>query len=195
MSDPITMAMVGAAIGGGGSLLKGKSLGKSLKNAAIGGTLGYGGGLAGQGLLGTGAASSAGTTASLAPEAGGGILSDIGGLSSISQGGSAMGALDSAALAEGTTGLSSSLIPTMNLANSTAAISPSMMDMLKQYGTIDNLKGAAMVADRFQPQPMQSAPSGRIEVGQAPSPEGYAKYQQAYTQLPKRREINFSLLG
>ena len=195
MSDPITMAMVGAAIGGGGSLLKGKSLGKSLKNAAIGGTLGYGGGLAGQGLLGTGAASSAGTTASLAPEASGGILSDIGGLSSISQGGSAMGALDSAALAEGTTGLSSSLIPTMNLANSTAAISPSMMDMLKQYGTIDNLKGAAMVADRFQPQPMQSAPSGRIEVGQAPSPEGYAKYQQAYTQLPKRREINFSLLG
>ena len=45
MGDPVTMALVGAGIGGGTSLIKGKSLGKSLKNAAIGGTLGYGGGL------------------------------------------------------------------------------------------------------------------------------------------------------
>ena len=195
MADPVTMAMVGAAVGGGGSLLSGKSLGKSLKNAAIGGTLGYGGGtLLGAG--GAGAAGSAGTTASLAPEVSSGILSDIGGLSSISQGGSAMGALDSAALAEGTTGLSSSLIPTMNLANSTAAMaSPSMIDMLKQYGTIDNLKGASQVASMYQPQPMQQAPAGRIEVGQAPTGAIYDALRQTGYTLPKRRETNFSLLG
>lgn len=198
MADPVTMAMVGAAIGGGGSLLSGKSLGKSLKNAAIGGTLGYGGGAL-LGSAGAGAATTAGTTAStgasLAPEVGGGLFSNVGGLSSISQGGSAMGALDSAALAEGTTGLSSSLIPTMNLANSTAAMSPSMMDMLKQYGTIDNLKGASQVASMYQPQPMQQAPAGRIEVGQAPTGAIYDALRQTGYTLPKRRETNFSLLG
>lgn len=217
MADPVTMAMVGAAIGGGGSLLSGKSLGKSLKNAAIGGTLGYGGGTlfgAGAGGIGgaagstgtglsqgagglLGATGSAGTGASLAPSVGGSILpsfADVGGLSSISQGGSAMGALDTAALAQGTTGLSNSLIPTMNLANSTAAISPSMMDMLQQYGTIDNLKGAAQVASMYQPQPMQMG-GGRIEVGQAPTGAIFDALRQAGYALPKRRETNFSLLG
>lgn len=205
MADPITMAMVGAAVGGGGSLLSGKSLGKSLKNAALGATLGYGGGtLLGAG--GAGAATTAGTTAgtgasvagtsaSLAPEVGSGLLSNVGGLSSISQGGSAMGALDSAALAQGTTGLSSSLIPTMNLANSTAAMSPSMFGSLKDLATIDNLKGAQMVANQFQPQQLQAAPSGRIEVGQAPTGAIFDALRQAGYTMPKRRETNFSLLG
>ena len=40
MSDPITAAMVGAGVGGGTSLLRGKSLGSALQNAAIGGALG-----------------------------------------------------------------------------------------------------------------------------------------------------------
>jgi hypothetical protein len=190
--------MVGAAVGGGGSLLSGKSLGKSLKNAAIGGTLGYGGGAL-LGSAGAGAATTAGTTAStgasLAPEVGGGILSDIGGLSSISQGGSAMGALDSAALAEGTTGLTNSLIPTMDLANSTGALSPSMLDTLKQYGTIDNLTGAAKMASMYQPTPLQAAPSGSIKVGQAPTGDIYDELRKYGYTLPKRRETNFSLLG
>ena len=198
MADPVTMAMVGAAVGGGGSLLSGKSLGKSLKNAAIGGTLGYGGGAL-LGSAGAGAATTAGTTAStgasLAPEVGGGLFSNIGGLSSISQGGSAMGALDSAALAEGTTGLSGSLIPTMDLANSTGATSLSMLDKLKQYGTIDNLTGAAKVASMYQPPPLQSAPSGTIKVGQAPTGDIYDELRKYGYTLPKRRETNFSLLG
>ena len=37
MSDPITAAAIGAGISGGTSLLQGKKLGTSLKNAAIGG--------------------------------------------------------------------------------------------------------------------------------------------------------------
>jgi len=45
MSDPVTAAMVGAGISGGTSLLQGKSVGKSLKNAAIGGVLGGAGGI------------------------------------------------------------------------------------------------------------------------------------------------------
>jgi hypothetical protein len=47
MADPITAAMVGAGISGGTSLLQGKSLGKSLENAAIGGALGGAGGALG----------------------------------------------------------------------------------------------------------------------------------------------------
>ena len=75
MADPVTMAMVGAAIGGGGSLLSGKSLGTSLKNAALGGTLGYGGGAL-LGSAGAGAATTAGTTAST----GAGLSQGAGGL-------------------------------------------------------------------------------------------------------------------
>ena len=43
MSDPITAMAVGAAIGGGTSLAKGKSFGSALKSAALGGALGGGG--------------------------------------------------------------------------------------------------------------------------------------------------------
>jgi hypothetical protein len=51
MSDPVTAAMVGAGVGGGTSLLRGKSLGSSLQNAALGGVLGGGGSYLG-GLVG-----------------------------------------------------------------------------------------------------------------------------------------------
>lgn len=64
MSDPITAAMIGAAIGGGTSLVQGKSLGKSLENAAVGGVLGGTGGALGGALGGAGGAagSATGTT-------------------------------------------------------------------------------------------------------------------------------------
>jgi hypothetical protein len=83
----------------------------------------------------------------------------------------------------------------MNLANSTPAISPSMLDTLKQYGTIDNLQGAAQVASMYQPQPMQAAPAGRIEVGQAPTGAIYDELRKLGYTMPKRRETNFSLIG
>jgi hypothetical protein len=54
MSDPVTAAMVGAGISGGTSLLRGKSLGSSLQNAAIGGALGGAGSYLGGAMGGAG---------------------------------------------------------------------------------------------------------------------------------------------
>jgi len=56
MSDPVTAAMIGAGVGGGTSLLRGKSLGSSLQNAAIGGALGGAGSYLGGAMGGTGGA-------------------------------------------------------------------------------------------------------------------------------------------
>jgi hypothetical protein len=194
--------MIGAAVGGGSKLLQGKGLGGILKGAALGGAMGgatgglmgAAGGTAGA-AGGTGTASLGNATEGLLSASGLPSFADVGGLSSISQGGSAMGALNNAALAEGTTGLASGLIPTMNLANSTPVISPSMLDTIKQYGTIDNLQGAAQVASMYQPQPLQSAPTGRIEIGQAPTGAIYDELRKLGYTMPKRRETNFSLLG
>ena len=73
MSDPITAMAVGAAIGGGTSLARGKSFGSALQNAAIGGALGGGGSALG-GLMG-GAGAGAGTTAgTLGQGAGTGLI-------------------------------------------------------------------------------------------------------------------------
>jgi len=60
MSDPITAAMVGAGISGGTSLLRGKSLGSSLQNAAIGGALGGAGSYLGGAMGGAGGAKATG---------------------------------------------------------------------------------------------------------------------------------------
>ena len=56
MSDPITAAMVGAGVSGGTSLLRGKKLGTSLRDAAIGGALGGAGGYLGGAIGGAGGA-------------------------------------------------------------------------------------------------------------------------------------------
>jgi hypothetical protein len=73
MSDPITAMAVGAAIGGGTSLAKGKSFGSALQSAALGGALGGGGSYLG-GLM-SGAGAGAGTTAgTLGQGAGSGLI-------------------------------------------------------------------------------------------------------------------------
>ena len=61
MSDPVTAAMIGAGVSGGTSLLQGKKLSTSLKNAAIGGALGGAGGYLGGAMGGAGGAAG-GTT-------------------------------------------------------------------------------------------------------------------------------------
>jgi hypothetical protein len=61
MSDPITAAAIGAGISGGTSLLQGKKLSTSLRDAAIGGALGGAGGYLGGAMGGAGGA--AGSTA------------------------------------------------------------------------------------------------------------------------------------
>jgi hypothetical protein len=55
MSDPITAAAIGAGISGGTSLLQGKKLGTSLRDAAIGGAMGGAGGYLGNAIKGMGA--------------------------------------------------------------------------------------------------------------------------------------------
>jgi hypothetical protein len=73
MSDPITAMAVGAAIGGGTSLAKGKSFGSALQSAALGGALGGGGSALG-GLM-SGAGAGVGTTAgTLGQGAGSGLI-------------------------------------------------------------------------------------------------------------------------
>jgi hypothetical protein len=72
MSDPITAMAVGAAIGGGTSLARGKSFGSALQNAAIGGALGGGGSYLG-GLMGGAGATGGATTGS-------GLLSNLQGV-------------------------------------------------------------------------------------------------------------------
>ena len=225
--DPVTMAMVGAAVGGGGSLLSGKSLGKSLKNAALGATLGYGGGT----LIGAGGAGAAGSGAA---SGAGGLSQGAGGL--LGAGGAANSAsLAVPTLAEGSLaantmipysaeiGMANSFNPITGapIATEASSFAPAMFSNapsaggltalnsgvaapatfdtmfgnIKDLATIDNLKGAAQVASMYQPTPMQAAPSGRIEVGQAPTGAIYDELRKYGYTLPKRRETNFSLIG
>jgi len=65
MSDPITAMAVGAAIGGGTSLARGKGFGSALQSAALGGALGGGGSYLGGLMSGAGAAGGASTGSGL----------------------------------------------------------------------------------------------------------------------------------
>ena len=65
MSDPITAMAVGAAIGGGTSLARGKGFGSALQSAAIGGALGGGGSYLGGLMGGAGATGGASTGSGL----------------------------------------------------------------------------------------------------------------------------------
>jgi hypothetical protein len=219
------MAMVGAAVGGGGSLLSGKSLGKSLKNAALGATLGYGGGT----LLGTGAAAGAGGAATGATGAAGtGLSQGASGLLGVAPTATTTASLAptiaQSAVPEALAGTIESsgmvfnpvtgsyLAPEAYLGASSAtpiytgtgslldkftmgaqSLGSDLSARLPDAMSIDNLKGAAMVANQFQPQPMQAAPAGRIEVGQAPSPEGFAQFMQQYYPQYKRQRSDLGV--
>lgn len=194
MSDPVTMAMIGAAVGGGGSLLKGKSLGKSLKNAAIGGTLGYGGGLASQGLLGAGGATGAASGASsLAPEALAGTIESSGMVFNPATGSylapeAYLGASSATPLFTGT----GSILDKASMG--AQSLGSSLSNPFSGGLGVDNLMGAAKMAGMYQPTQLQAAPAGRIEVGQAPSPEGFAKFiQQYYPQYQQQRNIDLGI--
>jgi hypothetical protein len=156
MGDPVTMAMVGAAVGGGGSLLKGKSLGKSLKNAAIGGTLGYGGGLAGQGLGLSGAAGGAGGASSLAPEALAGTIESSGMVFNPATGSYLA---PESFLLEGTS------MPIFTggeglLSNSLSGLTDMIPTSLSDYATPQNLLGVSQVLAQPSPAPNFSGGGG-----------------------------------
>jgi hypothetical protein len=73
MSDPITAMAVGAAIGGGTSLARGKSFGSALQSAALGGALGGGGSYLG-GLMSNAGAGVGTTAGTLGQGAGSGLI-------------------------------------------------------------------------------------------------------------------------
>ena len=56
---------------------------------------------------------------------------------------------------------------------------------------VDNLTGAAKIASMYQPTPLQSAPSGTVKVGQAPTGDIYDSLRQVGYTLPKRKETNY----
>jgi hypothetical protein len=58
---------------------------------------------------------------------------------------------------------------------------------------VNNLQGAAQIASQFQPTQAAPAPAGRIEVGQAPSPEGYAQFMQQYYSPYKKQRPDLSV--
>lgn len=158
MGDPVTMALVGAGIGGGTSLIKGKSLGKSLKNAAIGGTLGYGGGLAGQGLGLGGAAANAGTVGEILP----GTIESSGlkynpFTNSWLAPESYVGAGTSMPVFTGGEGL---------LSNGISSLTDMMPQSLSEYATPQNLLGVGQILAQPSPAPNFSG-GGGIKGGSA----------------------------
>ena len=184
--------MIGAAVGGGSKLLQGKGIGDILKGAAIGGVGGAATGGIGS-LLGgaTGGAAAGGATGatagatSLAPTTAAAFEASMGLPSSalISAGaplasafptGAAMGLVQGAGGTMINPEYYSNILGNQVykggegvLSNAIGDFIPSMSD-LKQYATIDNLKGAASIANQYQPRSISPAPQGRITQGQAP---------------------------
>jgi hypothetical protein len=215
--------MIGAAVGGGTKLLQGKGIGGILKGAALGGAMGgatgglmgaaggvggaAGGTASSQGAGGLlGATGAAGTGASLAPSIAEGAVAantmipysaEIGMANSFNP-------ITGAPIATEASSFAPAMFSNAPMEGGMAALNSgvaapatfdTMFGNIKDYATLDNLRGAQMVASQFQPQPMQQAPAGRIEVGQAPTGAIYDALRQTGYTLPKRRETNFSLLG
>lgn len=208
--------MIGAAVGGGTKLLQGKGIGGILKGAALGGAMGgaTGGLMGGAGGIG-GAAGGSGA----ASQGAGGLLSA--GAESLAPTliesatplatSAASGSIGSDGLMQvGDTFYNPEYFANMGGSSPIYTGNGSMLDKLSMgaqslgsdlsakmpssFG-VDNLQGAAQIASMYQPQPMQTAPAGRIEVGQAPTGAIYDALRQTGYTLPKRRETNFSLLG
>lgn len=215
-------ALIGAGIGGLTSALRGKNI---LKGAALGGALGgvgsgvgslmnggsflQGAGLDGltgvagdvssqgaNGLLGAGAANSASLAVPTIAQSATPAISGSIGSDGLVQVGDTFYNPEYFANMSGSspiyTGTGSMLdkfkMGAQSLGSDLSAKLPDAM-------SIDNLTGAAQVANMYQPTPLQSAPSGNIKVGQAPTGDIYDALRQSGYTLPKRRETNFSLLG
>jgi hypothetical protein len=207
--------MIGAAVGGGTKLLQGKGLGGILKGAALGTALGgaTGGlsglmsqgatGVAGEaglsqgagGLLGAGATNTASLAVPTIAEAATPAISGSIGSDGLVQVGDTFYNPEYFANMSGSpiyTGTGSMLD---KLSMGAQSVGSDLSARMPSSFGIDNLQGAAQVASMYQPTPLQSAPSGTIKVGQAPTGDIYDALRQAGYTMPKRRETNFSLLG
>lgn len=200
--------MIGAAVGGGTKLIQGKGIGSILKGAALGGAMGgVGGGLSGlmsQGATGAvGAASNAGLGGAGITGLEGGLLNPLG--QGIQLAPSTAGTLDFIPQAMQVSNAPMSLagggialpeaVGTQLAAGNVGSMGNNLSSLANRFGTIDNLQGAAQIASMYQPTPLQSAPTGRIEVGQAPTGAIYDELRKLGYTMPKRKETNFSLLG
>jgi hypothetical protein len=207
---------IGAAVGGGVKLLQGKGIGDILKSAAVGGLGGAATGGIGS-LLGgaTGGAAAGGATGatagatSLAPTTAAAFEASMGLPSSalISAGAPIASAFPTGAAMGLTQGAGGTMINPEYysnilgnqvykggegvLSNAIGDFIPSMSD-LKQYASIDNLKGAMAVSDRFQPTPRSPAPQGRITQGQAPQGGlGQGGVEGLLAELQKRQQQQY----
>lgn len=153
MGDPVTMALIGAGVGGGSSLLRGKSLGSSLQNAALGGALGYGGGYFGN--MFKGAATAADVAAGTAPFEGAVFNASTGTWVNPSY---YVGATTPLATYAGGEGL---------LSNALGNISSSIPSGVKDYMTPSNMIGLASLMQNNQ-APLQNVGGGQVRGGQAP---------------------------
>lgn len=164
MGDPVTMALVGAGIGGGTSLLRGKGLGSALQNAAIGGALGGIGGAAGNAIKGASAVAptTAGAfEASMNLPLSAGYEAGLTGMTGANTVGS-MGLVNGLNPEYYTNILGT---PTYKggeglLANYTGGL----LNKLPDYVTPQNVIGAARLISEQQPTPMQPS-SGRVSQG------------------------------
>jgi hypothetical protein len=82
-----------------------------------------------------------------------------------------------------------------NVGNMAFNMNDKLASMYNKYGTVNNLTGAAQIANMYQPAPQTMPQSGNIKVGQAPTGDIYAALREMGYTMPKRRETNFSLLG
>ena len=186
MSDPITAAAIGAGVGGGTSLLRGKSLGSALQNAAIGGALGGAGSYLGGAMGNVGGAAKGGINFnSIGSGLGGTTGLPVGGqginLASLgydaTQGANLLGNLG--------TGITQTSNPLLYLDDAMNLTNPVTDSVFSRMGTsvIDSIKAnpfpaanlGMSVYDRMnpsqaplQPSPMQSAQ--QLISGQTPVP-------------------------
>ena len=202
MSDPITAAMIGAGVSGGTSLLRGKSLGSSLKNAAVGGALGgagsyLGGAMGGAGNVG-GAAKGGINFSSIGSGLGGTTGLPVGGqginLGSLgydaTQGANLLGNLG--------TGITQTANPLLYLDDAANLTNPVTDSVFNRMGTsvMDSLKSNPFQAAGFgmnvydrmnqsqaplQPSPMLSAQQLMGQQGAVPTPQF-----NSIPQLPRR---------
>ena len=189
MSDPITAAAIGAGISGGTSLLQGKKLGTSLRDAAIGGALGGAGGYLGGAMGGAGNVGGA---------AKGGINfssigSGLGGTTGLPVGGQGINLLNNVG-----TGITQTSNPLLYLDDAMNLTNPVTNSVFNKMGTsvMDSLKSNPFQAaglginiyDRMnqsqaplQPSPMLNAQQLMGQQGPVPTPQF-----NSIPQLPRR---------
>lgn len=191
MGLPLAPILIGAGVGALGGAITGRNpFETALMGAALGtgaGALGVGGATAAGTGLATGAGSAAagtgialgdiaassalptaleGSTLASGIGAGTGIGGATGTGIQLANAGGGLMAFEPVSAAQGAAGISNLGQYATGMGTDIMAANPTLYDKLSKYATIDNLKGAASIANQYQPKPMSPAPQGRISQGQ-----------------------------